>query len=306
MDQQVLGGGIITLVTVVLWLVYLLPSWSNRRQFQASERNAVRLNQALRVLAETSETPDEVHLELSTRTALAQQKLARRALAEREQAALEQSRVDLERARQERAASRARPEARQARARHAMRVVLWTVFVLSCAIAGVGAFLWVGLGSSALSLTGLGVAAVSGLILRRMQVVAIRAAQRAAHVVPVPRVARPIQDVPLPVRTPWQPRSLPRPLTSATGSRASSVLDAAAAREALRAAAREDVLRERASQARPTPITPVRPAAQAPARRAAKAPTRPGTPDFAAMGYVDDAEIEEHVRSLLTRRASGQ
>ena len=37
----------------------------------------MRLNQALRVLAETSETPEEVRLELSARTALAQQKLAK-------------------------------------------------------------------------------------------------------------------------------------------------------------------------------------------------------------------------------------
>ncbi|MGQ3011121.1 MAG: large exoprotein, partial [Microbacterium aurantiacum] len=116
MGGQVWGGGVIVLVSVLLWLVYLLPSWHSRRQFDAAERNAVRLNQALRVLAETSETPDEVRVELNTRTALAQQKLARRALAERESAALEQARIDLERARDARAAARRSPEARQARA----------------------------------------------------------------------------------------------------------------------------------------------------------------------------------------------
>lgn len=87
MGGQVLGGGIVFLVAVLLWLVYLLPSWHQRHQYDAAERNAVRLNQALRVLAETSETPDEVRLELSARTALAQQKIARRAQAEREQLA---------------------------------------------------------------------------------------------------------------------------------------------------------------------------------------------------------------------------
>ena len=70
MDGQVLGGGVIVLVAVLLWLVYLLPSWHSRRQYDAAERNAVRLNQALRVLAETSETPEEVRVELSARTAL--------------------------------------------------------------------------------------------------------------------------------------------------------------------------------------------------------------------------------------------
>ena len=75
MGGQVLGGGVIVLVAVVLWLVYLLPSWQGRHQFYAAERNAVRLNQALRILAETSETPQEVRLELNARTALAQQRL---------------------------------------------------------------------------------------------------------------------------------------------------------------------------------------------------------------------------------------
>ncbi len=84
MGEQVMGGGVIVLVAVLLWLLYLLPSWHSRHQYQAAERNAVRLNQALRVLAETSETPGEVRLELNARTALAQQKLARRVQAEKE------------------------------------------------------------------------------------------------------------------------------------------------------------------------------------------------------------------------------
>ena len=86
MGGQVLGGGVIILVAVVLWLVYLLPSWHGRHQFNAAERNAVRLNQALRVLAETSETPQEVRLELNARTALAHQRLAKQAQTEREEA----------------------------------------------------------------------------------------------------------------------------------------------------------------------------------------------------------------------------
>ena len=79
MGGQVLGGGVVVLVAVALWMIYLLPSWHGRHQFNAAERNAVRLNQALRVLAETSETPQEVRLELTARTAMAQQRLARQA-----------------------------------------------------------------------------------------------------------------------------------------------------------------------------------------------------------------------------------
>ncbi|WP_404442875.1 large exoprotein [Microbacterium marinum] len=95
MGEQVFGGGVIVLVAVLLWLVYLLPSWHGRHQYEAAERNAVRLNRALRVLAETSETPEEVRLELNARTALAQQRLARRVQAEHESVGLEAARAEL-------------------------------------------------------------------------------------------------------------------------------------------------------------------------------------------------------------------
>ena len=38
MGGQVLGGGVIVLVAVVLWLVYLLPSWQGRHQFYAAAK----------------------------------------------------------------------------------------------------------------------------------------------------------------------------------------------------------------------------------------------------------------------------
>ena len=47
----------------------------------------------------------------------------------------------------------------------------------------------------------------------------------------------------------WAPRELPRPLTASAGSRAAAVLDAAAAREALRQAALEEAMRQRAAEA---------------------------------------------------------
>lgn len=116
MGEQVFGGGVIVLVAVLLWLVYLLPSWHGRHQYQAAERNAVRLNQALRVLAQTSETPDEVRLELNARTALAQQRLARRVQAEQESVGLEAARAELAAAKAQAALDRdlARAERRHA------------------------------------------------------------------------------------------------------------------------------------------------------------------------------------------------
>lgn len=122
MGGQVLGGGVIVLVAVVLWLVYLLPSWHGRHQFNAAERNALRLNRALRVLAETSEAPAEVRLELNARTAAAQQKLARRVQAEREGAELEIARAQLADARADAAVARERAKLEAATAKERARL----------------------------------------------------------------------------------------------------------------------------------------------------------------------------------------
>lgn len=350
MDGQVLGGGVIVLVAVALWLVYLLPSWYSRRQYDAAERNAVRLSQALRVLAETSETPEEVRLELTTRTAAAQQRLAKRALAEREQAALEEAkvqleraraeriaaeaaaRVDLERARAERAAAeaaaraeieaaqaaaraeieaaeaaaraeieaaRATPAVRRARARRRFRLIATMVGVVGLAVAGWGTFELVTVGGPLMLSIGAPVVAASALVLHRMSRVSARARQRVVQTAPRRPSVAVVQDVALERENrEWAPRDLPRPLTASAGSRAAAVLDAHAAREALRQAALEEAMRARAEAQRPPSIDTARTARTAPAASS-------GT-EFSRMGYVDDAEIEAHVRRLLERRASGQ
>jgi hypothetical protein len=281
MGGQVLGGGVIVLVAAMLWLVYLLPSWYGRRQYDAAERNAVRLNQALRVLAETSETPQEVHLELNARTALAQQKLAKRVQSEREAA-------ELEKLRQELAATRADPVIRQARARRRVRVTATVASLVGLSIAGLGVWqlvvaqtqllIWVG---GALALTG-------AIVLQRMASVASRATRRPAQVVEAPaaRVAPALHDQ---GPATWTPRRLPEPLVSVAGSRAQAARAEIEAQEERRKAARVAALRERAEQM--APEAPVQlPAASSP---------------YARMGFVDDAEIEAHVRDLLAKRAAG-
>jgi hypothetical protein len=293
MGEQVLGGGVIALVAVLLWLVYLLPSWHSRRQFDAAERNAVRLNQALRVLAETSETPDEVRLELNARTALAQQRLARRAMAEREHNALEQARTDLERARDERAAARAAPDARRARARRRTRLALTIVGIAAVGVAVWGGLLVISTGAQLVLWTGVVIAAICGLMLQKMTRVGARSVTRTRVSEAAIREVSDVQDVALATdRRGWAPRELPRPLTVSAGSQAAAVLDAAAAREALRQAALEDTMRERAAEHRPPSIDTARTA-----RRAAA--------EFVRTGPVDDADIEAHVRELLRRRAAG-
>jgi hypothetical protein len=324
MGGQVLGGGVIVLVAVVLWLVYLLPSWYSRHQYSSAERNAVRLNQALRVLAETSETPREVQLELNARTALAQQKLARRAQTAREQAELAVHRAQLEVAKREsaaerdaararkaadieatraaraaaietaeaqRLAARSAPAARRARARRRMRLTTTVVTLAALAGAGVGLWQMLTVGAATLLWAGSAVTVVGMILLQRMSRVAARSVARVDEV-PLVRSAAAVQDVDLRVErsAAWTPRELPRPLASSIGSRAAAVLDEQEARDALRAAAREEAVRDLARESAPPSIDTV---------RAARAS------EYSRMGYVDDAEIEDHVRRLLARRAVG-
>lgn len=300
MDGQVMGGGVIVLVAALLWLVYLLPSWHARHQFNAAERNAVRLNQALRILAETSETPVEVELELNARTALAQQKLAKRVLAEKqklakqveaeeESARLEEARSNLEAARQASEVVRQAPAARRSRARRRARLMATVLFVAGLALVGLGVWQVMHSGAQLWLWVGGAVSLLSLVVLQRMASIQTRAARRVADAaVPVMAAERAdtvLQDVELePARATWTPRPLPQPLASAAGSRAATALAAAEARASLRQAARDEELRERAERMRPAP-TPI------PRRVAASSP---------------DEAIEAHVRELLRQRAVGE
>ncbi|PRA80858.1 hypothetical protein [Microbacterium sp. MYb66] len=281
MDGPVLSGGVIVLVAVLLWMLYLLPSWRGRFQYNAAERNAVRLNQALRVLAETSETPGEVRFELNARTALAQQKLAKRVQSEREAAELEKLREEL-------AATRADPVIRRARARRRVRMIATSTLVVGLGVTGLGIWQIIAAGSSVLAWIGGAVVLIAGVTLQRMAAVATRVA-RATHVVAAPAVPRIAPELHDQGRATWTPRPLPEPLVSVAGSRAQAAQAQIEAQEQRRKAARVAALRERAEQM--APEAPVAlPAASSP---------------YARMGFVDDAEIEAHVRELLSRRAAG-
>ncbi|WP_249521312.1 hypothetical protein [Microbacterium sp. ER1] len=287
MDGPVLSGGVIVLVAVLLWMLYLLPSWRGRFQYNAAERNAVRLNQALRILAETSETPSEVHMELNARTVVAQQKLAKRLQAQREAA-------ELEALRQELAATRADPVIRRARARRRVRLTATGALVLGLVAVGFGIWQLLATGGAVLLWSGGVAALIATIVLQRMAAVAVRAARRpqpAAVETVAERVAPALHDQ---GPATWTPRPLPEPMVSVTGSRAQAARAEIDAQEERRKAARVAALRARAEEMAPAaPVSlPAAPAA------AAESP-------YARMGFVDDAEIEAHVRQLLQRRAAG-
>ena len=71
------GGGVVLLVAAVLWVVYLMPAWAARREYLATERNAIRLQQTLRILAQTAELPDEVRVEMNAKSLAEAQRVAR-------------------------------------------------------------------------------------------------------------------------------------------------------------------------------------------------------------------------------------
>ncbi|MEV1131626.1 hypothetical protein [Agromyces sp. NPDC049794] len=81
--MDVIGGGVLVAAAAALWIAYLLPTWLRRHQYLATERNAVRLQQTLRILAETAETPEPVRVEATAREVATQQRI----LHEHEQAA---------------------------------------------------------------------------------------------------------------------------------------------------------------------------------------------------------------------------
>ncbi|VXB96687.1 conserved membrane hypothetical protein [Microbacterium sp. 8M] len=292
MNGPVLSGGVIVLVAALLWLLYFLPSWRGQHQYDAAERNALRLNRALRVLAETSEAPREVQLELNARTALAQQRLAKRLQAEREQA-------ELQRLREQLAATRADPAFRRARARRRTRLTATVLLVLALGAVGLGVWQLVEGGTSILLWAGGAVAVLALGMLQRMTAVARRAARRAARAAAAPAVAAPVrEEAELHDQGPrtWTPRSLPEPLVSVNGTRAHAARATIDAQALAREAARAAELQRRVEElAPPAPVELPTPVEEHPAQES----------PYARMGYVDDAEIEAHVRRLLARRAAG-
>lgn len=286
MDGPVLSGGVIVLVAVLLWALYFLPSWRGRHQYYAAERNAVRLNQALRVLAETSETPEEVRLELTARTAHAQQKLAKRVQAEKENARLEMLRQELAAARQD-------PLVRQARARRRVRLAASSILVLGLTLLALGIWPLMANGSWVPAASGLALMVLGVTVLARMARVARRAGRRArpqSVTAEAERVSPPLHD-----QGPayWTPRPLPQPMVTVAGSRAQSARAEADAQDERRRSAQREELRRRADE-----IAPPAPTELPAARVDAESP-------YARMGVIDDAEIEAHVRELLARRSAG-
>ena len=80
MESSGSGSTLLLLIAAVLWLVYLVPLWLKRSEYYATERNAARLGQTLRLLANTTETSKEIKAELRARAIAKKEREAQRQL----------------------------------------------------------------------------------------------------------------------------------------------------------------------------------------------------------------------------------
>jgi hypothetical protein len=308
-----LSGGIVFAIAAALWIIYLMPTWLRRNEFLATERNAIRLQQTLRILAETAEAPEEVRVETTARSVAEQQKILKKYEAEalerarRDALALveEQKRAEAARRTAEVRAAAAAHTARLKirRARRRARLTTTVVLTLSLGAAGAGGWLFATGGSVVLLATGSSVAVLSVALLTRMARVSKRTPVAAAvvHAAPVSQVFEPVAfDVVAAASTTWTPTPLPKPLHLSQGSAAADTIAQADAHAALRRAALAQVMAERAAQLEPA-LPSIVPAARvdedaAPRRTAGEASR------FAGMGVVNEAEIAPADLSTLLQR----
>lgn len=276
-----------------LWLVYLVPSWLRRREFDATERNAVRLQQTLRVLAETSEVPRAVRAETTARSVVEQQKV------------LKQHQQVADAAARARAAAAARVAARELAAvqptgvavvaaqslaaRRLRRTRAVTSLVLLAALVAVGIgvpLLLQGVTWLVVALGGV-VAVTSIALLGRLSVVSrARATVTAAAPVRVARrtVSAPVaEEEPIAVERSWTPVGIPKPLYQSRAVAPQPSFDAAAVVAEMRAAAAasDAALRAAASAPEVAPIERSR---------------------FASMGLVDAVPTQAPDLDAVLRR----
>lgn len=211
------GGGTAILIALAaaLWLLYLVPMWRRRTEYLATERNAIRLQQTLRIMAQTAEVPAEVRAELTARDVAAQQRTL--AARQREELAIARAReAAAQRALRARLSESApglmaevdaaRLGQRRLRRSRAVTSLLTLLAIVGVVVALVsGAWAWAGFaGFVAIS----GVTLLSGLARaqrRRTEPVAGVAASQFVDLAP------PVRRAPPAVRREWTPVPLPKP-----------------------------------------------------------------------------------------------
>jgi len=216
-----LGGGAIIAFAAVLWLLYLTPTWLRRREYLRTERTAIRLQQTLRVLAETAEVPEEVRAEVSARSVAEQHRALRESARRAETVARPRE------AKAERALARSGKGPREPRSRaiavsdiaagrlRRSRVLATNVLVVGITLTGWGVSDVSAGGTWEFLVAGLIVAFLAVALLQRASTVAAahRAVSAVDQAVVVPGESRSFSEwqEAEPSRPTWTPVPLPKP-----------------------------------------------------------------------------------------------
>lgn len=274
-------------IAAALWLAYLVPNWFKRREYLATERNAVRLQQTIRVLAESAEIPDAVRADLAAKQ-----------LAQAQRAELRQGPVAVGPVRRP-APAREDPRTVAARRLRRGRLVASVILLAGVAVGVVQLALMLTAGAVAASwviLAASGAASLGSISLLGRLATASR--HRSGVGVPV---ARRVSMSRAPARATviaepepsWTPVAVPKPLYLSR-SLAPAAVSADPTAE-LRLASNRAEQQLRAAEREVTPVTVVIP-------EPVVAPSR-----FARMGIVDDAATAapDLDAVLARRRAAG-
>ncbi|MET4157466.1 hypothetical protein [Agromyces sp. PvR057] len=324
----VIGGGLLVAVAAALWIAYLMPIWFRRRQYLATERNAVRLQQTLRILAETAETPEPVLIEANAR----QIALHQRALREQERTARLEAQTTERLAIAERRVAQAAAEAAAEVVAHTpvvppaaptepitviapdaaaavrattgasagspvasrrvlrRRRALCSLLLLVGLLTAVGGLVGLVFGASPL-------VAVAGGALVALALTALASLARVRTTAPVAApVARPVVEAFEPVELAadaerhegWTPQPLPKPLTLSRGTIAATAMASIEAAAELQRLAQEAERAKRIDELA-TPVPTIAPAAPASEPAPAKAAPEPASP-YAGMGLVGEPQ----------------
>ena len=297
-------------LAALMWFLYLIPTWFKRQEYLATERNAVRLQQTMRILAESAEMPSIVRVEATARTVAAQQRALRQQQRHaNSRAAFSRPMVSLSDHAQRTmdAGVKTRRRLRRSRALASL-VLLASLIAAGFGIPAAAAGNWLMLGVS--------VAVGAGSIALLVQAATVTRARadlrRVSMASATPSTLHDHADYPQTRRTGWTPVPIPKPLylseqssapkSTSTHVSAQRPAESAAGFDhaaALREASAEAERALRKAQASPEVARISRPAA---ASEPITAPSR-----FASMGVLDPstnnaADLDEILRR---RRAVG-
>ncbi len=293
------GSSVIIALAAVLWLAYLVPTWLRRREYLATERNALRLQQTLRIMAETAEVPQEFRVETSARNAAQLERVLKTqlqrtaAIAEAQAAAV--ARAATRRLAETQPALAADVAITSSASRRLRRSRAVTAVILFGALTGSGLGVAEFVASGAWTLLAGGSAVTLGSIAMLGQMASVgRARAELAHslrsrpavVAEAPRVVL----VPAaPLRATWTPVPVPKPLYMSRPAPERSLVASLEAAAEVRQAAADAERRLREALEAPE-VTPIRPAAAAPSR-------------FARMGFIEEQpETHTDLDAVLRRR----